>query len=857
MPNEKISAMPAATLPLAGIELVPLVQGSTNVQTAVSNILAKASTNIFLSAQPNIDKTGLTDSTVGVLAALALVAGTNNTLVWDCPCYCAIGTDLTKTIFIAGNTNIDFTSSGAFITDALGVPAIGIVGVSASNCTFTDFTLRYIGNPGATMLQYVGTWAANNGNWNTVTLTNYMTASNGNTFTGGATAIWPGPTNTCGLIYIGGGVTNINFVGNCSATAVYSTADRFIPCLFSLNTQWVFGITVPSGLAVNSTTAAQPTNISFDSFTVDGVCMAWVGTGANLKMRNITRFRYGDLEDSSGNNQGGIGTVSGRSGNLATDLWFAPPHLFYLQSTSASFVCSVDYLNILDEGIYTSNNLNYGSRRTGLSGYINSMKIDASALNTVKNYITKSPDGFCDVLAQVGGSITPGCTIENVDIYLDCGVGGTWMNCSGAAAGATSFTVAPANWVCNQSGGSYVGWNTGTYPTTFSTGEIRAVTYTVTVVGNSATAINAAWTKPLLNTNTTLIRVGGPNAGRFAFRYPSTPAQNLFLKNIKIIDLATFPYTWPLQSDAATGHINVFMDAQVIVNDVPTICTYYPGFGLTGEGINIHVKQILANHSQTQNLRGPIANVTGVTTTDFYHEVELHGWRQVAITFASAPSGTGTNLAADQYHTGDTGWIWPSGTCNVLFSDNEIRAVTFTNGSVTTSWTGALTGAPSVTAIACLLNFANFNSFKPRIQVALAVGNIVTYGVRAKVLDMSNGATFDLNQGKMTETWEQFFQGLPSGSTGITYDTTWAIDQPTWGVTSALSGGTATNVNINTGGTTLLANAPIASPGAVPALAPQVYAGVITVAAVSGSLPTAGTAYVGVRGTRVKIGDGT
>jgi len=48
MPNEKISAMPAASLPLDGTELVPLVQSSTNVQTTVADLLAGAGGNAVL-----------------------------------------------------------------------------------------------------------------------------------------------------------------------------------------------------------------------------------------------------------------------------------------------------------------------------------------------------------------------------------------------------------------------------------------------------------------------------------------------------------------------------------------------------------------------------------------------------------------------------------------------------------------------------------------------------------------------------------------------------------------------------------------------------------------------------------------
>ena len=44
MADQKISAMTAATTPLTGAELVPLVQGGANVQTPVSSILGSGGT---------------------------------------------------------------------------------------------------------------------------------------------------------------------------------------------------------------------------------------------------------------------------------------------------------------------------------------------------------------------------------------------------------------------------------------------------------------------------------------------------------------------------------------------------------------------------------------------------------------------------------------------------------------------------------------------------------------------------------------------------------------------------------------------------------------------------------------------
>lgn len=64
MPNESISQMSAASLPLAGTELVPLVQGGGNVQTPISTLA-----------------TGLNISPATITATSAVITGalTSNT----------------------------------------------------------------------------------------------------------------------------------------------------------------------------------------------------------------------------------------------------------------------------------------------------------------------------------------------------------------------------------------------------------------------------------------------------------------------------------------------------------------------------------------------------------------------------------------------------------------------------------------------------------------------------------------------------------------------------------------------------------------------------------------------------------
>lgn len=62
----------------------------------------------------------------------------------------------------------------------------------------------------------------------------------------------------------------------------------------------------------------------------------------------------------------------------------------------------------------------------------------------------------------------------------------------------------------------------------------------------------------------------------------------------------------------------------------------------------------------------------------------------IALTFASAPTSTSGTLA--------TAWASSATSELVVFSDWESRTVTFTNGSTSVSWTGSLTGTPTVNA---------------------------------------------------------------------------------------------------------------------------------------------------------------
>lgn len=68
------------------------------------------------------------------------------------------------------------------------------------------------------------------------------------------------------------------------------------------------------------------------------------------------------------------------------------------------------------------------------------------------------------------------------------------------------------------------------------------------------------------------------------------------------------------------------------------------------------------------------------------------------VTFSVAPTGTSTALAAAWVQPGSNAAAGTTFTPNLVFSDGEIKQVTLTQGATTCTWTGALTGTPTVTA---------------------------------------------------------------------------------------------------------------------------------------------------------------
>lgn len=132
--------------------------------------------------------------------------------------------------------------------------------------------------------------------------------------------------------------------------------------------------------------------------------------------------------------------------------------------------------------------------------------------------------------------------------------------------------------------------------------------------------------------------------------------------------------------------------------------------------------------------------------------------------FTTAPIATATSATLSLTPGGSSqSWQGPSGTYNVQFSDNEIRACTFTNGNSSISWTGALTNTVSNVAtggggISCYFSlFAGTGGTVLQTTSSLPVfNNIVIRGFMAGTLstntDLATTAQCQINIDGLTYT---------------------------------------------------------------------------------------------------------
>lgn len=373
------------------------IQGDAGAAAQAPAAAAKRSISSWVSC------TGTADDTAGARQAFAAASHGAFTLVVDCPVRLHIGMDVERPIFIDNGTSVEFSGAGKFTVDNVFIPAFVIA--NSTNITLTDWNVEY--DASLPVNEKVNGYESNGqfihgplpGNaFNDLTLTQWLAAHRGIVFDSqhGVNASWSGSTNACAVFYISGDASHVSVTGMQLSVPAAAGGERFVPVVFSMNPNYKSNQTVNAHTPIDSEHHAIPHDLTFSNITLDGTYMGWVGNAHDVVFQNVQSHRYGDLQDAKGENVGGVGK------------WFAPPHLFYLSYSSATDSAlvnsNIQITNVSDTGprIGTARDKGGGD---STSGYALSLKI-ACVSCSVNQYTSNRPDGFLDVLASTGLTIS-------------------------------------------------------------------------------------------------------------------------------------------------------------------------------------------------------------------------------------------------------------------------------------------------------------------------------------------------------------------------------------------------------------------------------------------------------------------
>lgn len=351
--------------------------------------------------------TGTDDDTSGAIQAFAAARNNAFTLIVDCPVRLHSGLAIDRGIFIDNGTTVQFTGRGKFFVDNMFHPAFVIA--NSSEITLTDWIVEWDGevpvNPDFGGYELAGRFVASAGQtqpaaaFNDLVLSAWLTANRSIKFDetqGWVKSVWVGGVNPAAVFFITGDSTNLVVSGLRLSVPSTAGANAFMPMAFSLSPNWNSDQTVNAKTPSTSQHQSVPQWITFSNISLDGILMGWQGTLRNSTFEAINSARYGDLQDASGRNVGGIGK------------WFPPPHLFYLNydtgGDEALFNSNLHFTGVLDAGPRLG-----VARDTGggdpQSGYAASLKLGCWNCS-VDNYGSLRPDGFMDVLPSKNLSVS-------------------------------------------------------------------------------------------------------------------------------------------------------------------------------------------------------------------------------------------------------------------------------------------------------------------------------------------------------------------------------------------------------------------------------------------------------------------
>ena len=332
----------------------------------------------------------MTDDAVGVAQAFAAAKNNAFILEIDCPVFMHIGMDVAKPIFVDNGTSVDFTPDGLLIVDNELIPAFVIA--NTNNVKLTNWNIEYVGSLPINCITggyyFNGVWTNEYGIapgvvFNDIFLTAWMTANRGINFAWGVRAKWAGFTDDSAIFYLTGSTSDVDVEDMNLWVPKNAGGDHYIPMAFALTPATTNNQNVTPDTPLKMPYYAIPSNLKFSGITIDGSYYGFQGSAQNVDISNVVSYRYGDLQDATGSNVGGIND------------WLAPPHLFYL-----NFDPSGDP-SLFNENIVIENVVDYGERtglpRTTSSGNCYSLKL-GEYHGSVNNYVSFRPDGFMDVL---------------------------------------------------------------------------------------------------------------------------------------------------------------------------------------------------------------------------------------------------------------------------------------------------------------------------------------------------------------------------------------------------------------------------------------------------------------------------
>ncbi len=357
---------------------------------------------------------GVKDDSENVARAFDAAKHGAFTLVVDCPVRLHIGVDIARTIFIDDGTTVEFTGAGKFTVDNVLHPAFVIA--NSTDIVLADWNVEYDASLPVNMktggYENAAKFVASAANappagafWDQ-RMSQWLTANRAIEFDrsgGNVGSMWTGPTNLSAVFFITGDTSNVRITGMRLYAPPAAGGDRFVPMAFSLSSNYKSKQRVTAATPRTAQYVAIPHDLTFSNIDLDGIYMGWQGNAQNAVFEKIRAHRYGDLQDADGQSVGGVGK------------WFAPPHLFYLNYLTTGdpelFNKNLRIHDVVDGGPRVGVARDKGGSDPG-SGYAMSIKIGGIDCS-VDQYVSKRPDGFIDVLAS------DGLTISNVDATYD------------------------------------------------------------------------------------------------------------------------------------------------------------------------------------------------------------------------------------------------------------------------------------------------------------------------------------------------------------------------------------------------------------------------------------------------------